>query len=171
MFGGLDLLATTTHAMTPPTTETPGATDTSHGRRHWMSVLARAPRDTLEAAVASVEPPPNWTRLRGPEAGTVMVRGRIGGTGAAFNLGEVTVVRCSVRLVCGTVGHAYVAGRDLRRAELAAVCDALLQTAHAAELSTRLIAREAKRQAEERAEARRRAAATRVEFFTLTRMG
>ena len=56
-----------------------------------------------------------------------MARGRPGGDGAPFNLGEMTVTRCTVRLEDGTVGHAYVAGRDMRQAELAAVLDAVLQ--------------------------------------------
>ena len=65
--------------------------------------------------------------LRGPEAGLVMVRGRTGGGGAPFNLGEMTATRCTVRTDAGFVGHAYVAGRNERLAELAALADALLQ--------------------------------------------
>ena len=58
--------------------------------------------------------------MRGPETGLVMVRGRAGGSGSPFNLGEMTVTRCTVRLESGAAGHAYIAGRDERRAELAA---------------------------------------------------
>ena len=32
-----------------------------------------------------------------------MVRGRVGGTGAPFNLGEMSVTRCSVRLADGSL--------------------------------------------------------------------
>ncbi len=70
---------------------------------------------------------PGWTRLRGPEIGLVMLQGRAGGTGQAFNLGEATVARCTVRTEAGQVGHAYCLGRDLRQAELAAALDAALQ--------------------------------------------
>ncbi len=70
---------------------------------------------------------PDYTVLRGPESGLVMVRGRAGGGGAPFNLGEMTVTRCTVRTESGLVGHAYIAGRDERRAELAALADALMQ--------------------------------------------
>ena len=38
-----------------------------------------------------------------------VVRGRVGATGAAFNLGEMTVTRASVRLASGNVGHAFFA--------------------------------------------------------------
>ncbi|WP_114375763.1 phosphonate C-P lyase system protein PhnG [Elioraea thermophila] len=147
------------------------ATDPSAPRRRWLGVLARAPRESLRAALATLDPAPAWTRLRGPETGMIMVRGRIGGDGSPFNLGEMTVTRCSVALPCGTVGHAWLAGRDERRAELAAVCDALLQTALFARLNEALIEPEERRQAMEREQVRRRAAATRVDFQTLARMG
>ena len=79
--------------------------------------------------------------LRGPEAGLVMVRGRAGGGGSPFNLGEMTVTRCTVRTETGFVGHAYVAGRESRRAELAALVDALMQDPdRCAEIETAVIA-------------------------------
>ena len=140
-------------------------------RRLWLSVLARTPRETLEAALSTLDPVPAWTRLRGPETGMVMVRGRIGGDSASFNLGEMTVTRCSVTLPCGTIGHAYIAGRDHRRAELAALFDCLLQTSLFAQLNQALIGPEQRRQAAERDEMLRQSAATRVDFQTLVRMG
>lgn len=138
----------------------------------WMGVLARADRTALEQALATLSPAPDWTRLRAPETGMVMVRGRAGGDGAPFNLGEMTVTRCAVRLACGTIGHAYVAGRDPRKAELAAVLDALLQTdTYGPGLASGLIAEERARQQARRTDALRRAAATRVDFFSMARMG
>ena len=140
-------------------------------RRHWMSVLARASAKAIEAGLTRHRPLPAWTVLRGPETGLVMVRGRAGGSGAPFNLGEMTVTRCTVRLDSGSVGHGHVTGREERRAELAAVADALLQDAALTDvLHDTLIhplaeAQQAARQA--RAE---KAAATRVEFFTLRTM-
>ena len=96
-------------------------------RRRWMSVLARAPAERIDALLAGCGALPNHTILRGPEGGLVMVRGRAGGGGAAFNLGEMTVTRCTVRTSTGLIGHAYVAGRDSRQAERAALVDALMQ--------------------------------------------
>ncbi len=55
--------------------------------------------------------------LREPENGLVMVRGRIGGDGAPFNLGEATVSRAAVRLATGEVGFGYALGRDRRKAQ------------------------------------------------------
>ncbi len=79
--------------------------------------------------------------LRGPETGLVTVRGRIGGGGAPFNVGEATVTRATVRLASGEVGHCYALGRDRQKAKLAAIVDALWQDpAHRDEIETRIIA-------------------------------
>src|SRR4051812_42512420 len=85
-------------------------------RRRWMSILARANTQELGMLLRAADPPA-YTVLRGPEGGLVMVRGRAGGGGAPFNLGEMTVTRCTVRTEAGLVGHAYIAGRDGKRAE------------------------------------------------------
>jgi alpha-D-ribose 1-methylphosphonate 5-triphosphate synthase subunit PhnG len=99
-----------------------------------------------------------------------MLRGRMGGTGARFNLGEMTVTRCAVRLADGTIGHGYVQGRDREKALLVARLDALLQTdGYRERLLAELIGPLMTAQSEARAEAARKAAATRVEFFTLVR--
>ena len=143
-------------------------TDDTDQRRHWMSVLARAGAASLEAGLA---PLPVWTRVRGPETGLTMVRGRAGGSGPAFNLGEMTVTRCTVRLESGLAGHAYVVGRDERHAELAAVADALLQDpARRAVLRETLIATLEAQEVARRAEAAEKAAATKVEFFSMRTM-
>ena len=135
-----------------------------------MSVLAQAAPEDVEAAWRRLADPPTYRVVRGPETGLVMVRGRMGGSGAPFNLGEMTVTRCSVELDDGRVGHAYVGGRSGRHAERAAVFDALLQEpggrqALDAIVITPLLARQETR----RGEARARAAGTRVEFFTMVR--
>lgn len=137
----------------------------SADRRRWMAILARATAEELAGAAAGL---PAWTRLRGPELGTVMVRARAGGTGAPFNLGEATVARCTVRMASGLVGHSYCLGRDLRQAELAAAIDAAMQDpAQAAKLDGAVISPLAAAQTARRAVLSRRAAATQVQFFTL----
>jgi alpha-D-ribose 1-methylphosphonate 5-triphosphate synthase subunit PhnG len=140
-------------------------------RRYWMSVLARAAADELATCLAGNGGAPVYQRLRGPESGLMMVRGRAGGGGAAFNLGEMTVTRCTVRTESGQVGHAYVAGRDARRAELAAVLDALLQDpARGQALQDEVIEKLAALQAASRTEVARKAAATKVQFFAMRNM-
>ena len=134
-------------------------------RKAWMSLLARVPADRLAALFPDL---PDHALLRAPEIGSVMVQGRIGGTGAPFNMGEMTVTRCSLRLSDGTVGHAYVQGRDRTHALRAAAVDALMQTEAAPALRPtldRLAAEEAARRATRAA----KAAATKVDFFTMVR--
>ncbi len=146
--------------------------DTS-ARGAWMGVLARADVSEMEAAwqeLTSQGAPSTYDHLRAPERGLVMVRGRAGGDGAAFNLGEMSVTRCSVRLPDGTVGHGYVAGRSTRHAELAALFDGLLQTADWSDrVAARVIAPTQAKLAAERLRTASKTAATRVEFFTMVR--
>jgi alpha-D-ribose 1-methylphosphonate 5-triphosphate synthase subunit PhnG len=100
-----------------------------------------------------------------------MVRGRTGGGGAAFNLGEMTTTRCTVRTEAGFVGHAYVAGRDERLAEVAALADALLQDpVRQAALLERVIEPLAVAQQTRRDAVAAKAAATRVQFFAMRNM-
>lgn len=138
-------------------------------RRDWMGVLAQAPAGALAEAFGELglDPQAHW--LRAPEFGSVMVRGRMGATGAPFNLGEMTVTRASLRLADGTVGHAYVAGRDAEKARIAAICDALLQGPAAARVRERVVLPMQALLSRERATRADRAAATRVEFFTVAR--
>jgi alpha-D-ribose 1-methylphosphonate 5-triphosphate synthase subunit PhnG len=140
-------------------------------RRHWMSVLARASAVDIERHLAAGPKLPGHVRLRGPETGLVMTRGRAGGGGAPFNLGEITVTRCTVRTDGGQVGHAYIAGRDAGRAELAARVDAGMQDPSLREALRRAVIEPlAAAQTAARQETARRAAATRVQFFTMATM-
>lgn len=135
-------------------------------RRDWMSVLAKAPPARLAQLLPQL---PAHDVLRAPEIGAVMVQGRTGGTGAPFNLGEMTVTRCSVRLAEGPVGHACVHGRDRDHARHAAVLDALMQSSNSASVETEILSPLRKEAADQRATRAAKAAATRVEFFTMVR--
>ena len=96
-------------------------------RQDWMTTLALSAVDDLDRHWAALADKPDFSWLKPPEFGAVMVRGRTSATGTAFNVGEMTVTRCSLQLADGAVGVAYVAGRGKRHAALAAVFDALLQ--------------------------------------------
>lgn len=144
----------------------PAETEIPMSRPDWMGLLARAPATELAALLRDE---PEATYLRPPEVGTVMVRGRTGGTGAAFNLGEVTVTRCSLRLATGEVGHAHVQGRDRDHARRAALVDALMQTGCASDVHSNILVPLRNSEAARRAVRASKAAATRVEFFTLVR--
>ncbi len=146
-----------------------GDTPPSEDRKRWMSVLARAPSDRLIELFEAAIPRPPVSYLRKPEIGSVMVRGRMGGTGGPFNLGEMTVTRCSVMLPGGETGHGYVQGRSKPAAEIAAIVDALMQTGAAEAVNDAVVAPLASEASVHRADRARKAAATKVEFFTMVR--
>ena len=132
-----------------------------------MGLLAKAKPGRAAALLGDTTVAFDW--LRAPEIGAVMVRGRAGATGAPFNLGEMTVTRCALRLGSGEVGHAYIQGRRKDDAQTAALIDALMQTDQAGDVRTRVLdplADEAQRAKSARAD---KAAATKVDFFTLVR--
>jgi alpha-D-ribose 1-methylphosphonate 5-triphosphate synthase subunit PhnG len=146
-----------------------GATE---ARRARLSTLARAPEDALRALwegwLDGAAEPAHET-LRPAEIGTVMVRGRAGAKGAPFNLGEMTVTRCSVRLAGGAVGHGHVQGRSREAARIAALIDALSEAGEARVLEAVILA-PLRLEADARRKARAaKAAATKVEFFTMVR--
>jgi alpha-D-ribose 1-methylphosphonate 5-triphosphate synthase subunit PhnG len=137
-----------------------------NARKDWISTLAKAPAAELQRLIAEL---PEHELLRPAEVGAVMVRGRVGGTGAPFNLGEMSVTRCSVRLADGTVGHAWVQGRDKDHARRAAVVDALMQTDAARDIQQQVIAPLVETARQKRAARAEKAAGTKVDFFTLVR--
>ncbi len=149
----------------------------ANARAAWLRVLATAPTDALDAAytrLGQAAAVPAWRLLRKPESGMAMVRARAGGTGAQFNLGEITVTRCAVVLedgdAAGTAGVAYIQGRSARHAEQAAVLDALLQRpAWHQRVQEIVLAPLASAHAERAAQQAATAAQTRVEFFTMVR--
>lgn len=146
----------------PPVVET-------EPRRRWLSVLAKATPAEVAAAWDGLTCQPGYQVLRKPEIGMVMVRGRMGGTGDAFNVGEMTVTRAAVRLDTGATGIGYVAGRDRRHAEIAAVVDAMMQSPDLRPAAEGLVDPLETVQRQRRDAAARKAAATKVDFFTMVR--
>jgi alpha-D-ribose 1-methylphosphonate 5-triphosphate synthase subunit PhnG len=144
--------------------------DLQSHRRGVMTVLTRSDAAEIALHLDSLGPLPANEDLRPPESGLVMVRGRIGGDGPPFNFGEATVTRAAVKLETGETGFGYVLGRDLAKARLVALCDALVQNATyrnviernvVAPIRTRVDAARQRKQ--------QQVAATKVEFFTLVR--
>lgn len=139
-------------------------------RRAAMAVLADSNAAEITHLLDAVGPLPAHEDMRAPENGLLMIRGRIGGDGAQFNLGEATVSRAVVRLATGEMGFGYVLGRDRAKARLLAFCDALVQTAtYAALLESKVIAPLRAGLEVLRDTRARQVAATKVDFFTLVR--
>ncbi|MEM9581236.1 MAG: phosphonate C-P lyase system protein PhnG, partial [Pseudomonadota bacterium] len=138
-------------------------------RKAWMSLLARAPAGRVAALLDAALARPDFTWLRAPEIGSTMVRGRAGGTGAPFNIGEMTVTRCALTLPDGEVGHAYIQGRRKADAEASALVDALMQGAAADTVRTAILEPLEAEQTTAKTARAQKAAATKVEFFTMAR--
>lgn len=143
--------------------------DGNSQRKAWMSLLAKAAPAALDRLWPALGAEPEHRFLRAPEVGSVMVRGRAGATGAPFNLGEMTVTRCTLQLDSGEVGHGYVQGRDKRHATRAALVDALMQTPRADAVRAAVLDPLETAQATARKARAAKAAATRVDFFTMMR--
>ena len=138
-------------------------------RKAVMAVLAHSGAAEIAGRLATIAVPAH-ENLRESESGLVMVRGRTGGDGAPFNLGEATVSRAAVRLATGEVGFGYTLGRDRAKARTIALCDAMVQSEQFADaveanviapLRAALIAKRNRKVTE--------TAATRVDFYTLVR--
>jgi alpha-D-ribose 1-methylphosphonate 5-triphosphate synthase subunit PhnG len=138
-------------------------------RKQAMAVLAHSDAVDISGRLDAIALPAH-ENLREPENGLVMVRGRIGGDGAPFNLGEATVSRAAVRLSTGEVGFGYTLGRDRQKAQMIALCDAMVQSDQfagsveanvIAPLRAAIVAKQNRQAAE--------TAATRVDFYTLVR--
>lgn len=139
-------------------------------RRAAMTILAQSDAAGIERGLLTAGCDAQFVDLRTPEIGLVMLRGRIGGNGATFNVGEATVTRAAVQLASGEQGFSYILGRDSKKARLAALCDALWQAPGSRArielhvLAPLRVALEQRSQLE-----RARTAATKVDFFTLVR--
>ena len=140
-------------------------------RQRAMGALACMPVALLSeryAAIAGIAPAA--TPVRGPEVGLVMLRGRAGGGGAAFNLGEASVVRATVTLASGEIGHAVILGREAERARIAAHLDALWQRPDwRARIEADFVAPSLETEVDAAARRAEETEATRVDFFTLVR--
>ena len=138
-------------------------------RKAAMAVLAHSEASEIARHLEALTLPAS-ENLRQPENGLVMVRGRTGGDGAPFNLGEATVSRAAVRLASGEVGFGYTLGRDHEKARMIALCDALIQTGdHAEAVEAQVLAPLRARLMSERSRRAAETAATRVDFYTLVR--
>jgi len=138
-------------------------------RQRAMAVLADCDAADIAARLDGMVLP-GHENLREPENGLVMVRGRIGGDGAPFNIGEATVSRAAVRLTSGEVGFGYTLGRDRQKARIIALCDALIQSAdHADGLEAQVLAPLRAAMTSKRNRSAAETAATRVDFYTMVR--
>lgn len=145
-------------------------TPSNNGRQRVANLLARASMEELMAVWNGLEQHPEAEKVRGPETGLVMVRGRIGGGGDAFNLGEATMTRAAIRLASGTVGHSHALGTNKKKAWLSAIFDALWQEQATRDtIENGLLSPVEQRLQVATSQKKQETAATRVNFFTMVR--
>jgi alpha-D-ribose 1-methylphosphonate 5-triphosphate synthase subunit PhnG len=140
-----------------------------NARRSAMRLCAHATLAELDLALATLQPLPTHSHLRPTETGLVMLQGREGGDGGAFNLGEASASRATIRLESGEIGFAYHLGRDRAKADAAALLDALWQDDKRRPAVGAALQPVAARIQDEAEKAARQTAATRVNFFTMVR--
>lgn len=141
-------------------------------RQRWMAILAKAPAEALKSVWGALpeSSKPQVSFLRAPEFGLTMVRGRAGSGGARFNMGEMTLTRCTVRVPSGVTGTAYIQGRDKDRTVIAATVDAMMQEPASKALASSEIIEPLNQMINNtRSEEARKTAATKVDFFTMVR--
>lgn len=139
-------------------------------RKRLMQICSRAKEDEFETALTALGLSPQVEDVRAPQTGLIMLRGRIGAGGSAFNVGEATMTRAVVRLPCGRTGFGYLLGRSHKRARLAAIFDALGQDERYIQvLEQHFIEPVDSRWRAEKLATLEHTAATKVDFFTLVR--
>ena len=164
-------------------------------RQQLLSVLSKSSFDDINRFWQSLSIVPSYSLLKAPEVGMTMVRAKTGGTGQAFNMGEMTVTRTVIRLDVSEghlkessseekgveekcveekrtdiIGFGYTAGRDTKKSELIAVVDAYFQLPEYTDLIEEKILQPLldKQRHQEESEAKK-VDATKVNFFTMVR--
>ena len=159
---------TTAPSAAPETTA--GQRQPTSFRQRVMKCCTLATDAELTSAVNGFSEAATATDLRRPETGLVMLRGRVGGDGAPFNMGEATVTRAVVKLAPGATGYSYLLGRSAERARLAAILDALAQSsANSPRIDADFVQPVTARAEQDKIRHRAETAKTRVDFFTLVR--
>ncbi|MBD1574147.1 phosphonate C-P lyase system protein PhnG [Vibrio sp. S17_S38] len=139
-------------------------------RQYWMSVLATTDFERLSDLWQAQSFTPDYQLIRAPEIGLAQVQARMGGTGNRFNVGDITVTRCVVKLANGDLGYSYLSGRNKAHAELAAVIDALMQSqTYQHELMLSLIEPLQTLRDQKHQQRQQQVASSKVDFFTLVR--
>lgn len=140
-------------------------------RKNALDILAAASADILAEQYDALAPTlPTAVPVRGPEIGAVMIRGKVGGGGAAFNLGEASVTRATVKLASGEIGHSIILGRDERKARIVAHLDALRQTHEwVRHIDSKIVRPALDAMNAEKLRSAEETEATRVDFFTVAR--
>ena len=139
-------------------------------RQNWIRILSGADtsRLILEYKKLAISVP--HTTISGPETGLIMVQARADGSGPRFNLGEMSVSKCLLKVDDRYLGYGMVMGSEPEHARLAALFDGLLQHPDfSSQLKRDLIQKLEQEQKEAEKKMTQETGKSRVEFFTMKR--
>jgi len=144
-------------------------------RQQLLSVLSVSELSAIQSYWQALSISPRYSLLKAPEVGMTMVRAKTGGTGQAFNMGEMTVTRTVIRLndinaQNDVIGFGYTAGRNTQKSELIAVIDACFQLSEYAASITKLLLQPLQQlRQQQKNQQTAQVSATKVNFFTMVR--
>lgn len=139
-------------------------------RQNLLSTLAKSSLKDIQSYWPHSPNDYQFNTIRPPQTGMVMAVARTETTGEPFNLGEVSVTRCALRLESGETGFGYSMGSDTEQVLHIALIDALAQVDDnfdtlSAEVINPLKQKIADRQKRQKA----LTDTTKVDFLTITR--
>lgn len=144
--------------------------ESNQARQQLLSVLAKSKLKDIKSFWKGSLEDQEFVTIRPPQTGMVMSVARAGASGEPFNLGEVSVTRCAVRLPSGETGIGYVTGSSKDHALHIAVIDALAQNStHQKALHEQLITPLQEKLQQASTQQQEKAEETKVDFFTMVR--
>jgi len=139
-------------------------------RKALLATLANTESQALVSAWRALEIEPEYTLLKQPEIGMVMVKAKTGGNGSPFNMGEMTVTRTVLQLHSHEMGYGYTAGRDKDKSLTIALIDACYQVEGWQEqIEEKLVQPLRKDLQQARSQHQETVDRTKVNFFTMVR--
>ncbi|MFT6303918.1 MAG: alpha-D-ribose 1-methylphosphonate 5-triphosphate synthase subunit PhnG [Pseudomonadales bacterium] len=139
-------------------------------RQNLLSILAKSSLKDIQSCWHHSLDDYQFKTIRPPQTGMVMAVARTETTGEPFNLGEVSVTRCALRLESGETGVGYSMGSDKDQVLHIALIDALAQVGQDFEtLSTDVINPLKQKIADRQKRQKAQTDTTKVDFLTIIR--
>lgn len=139
-------------------------------RQQLLSVLAKSSLKDIQQHWEHSLHDFEYSPLRAPQTGMVMAVARAEGSGEPFNLGEVSVTRCAIKLTTGQTGIGYVMGSSKEHSLHVALLDALAQVDDQYEdIKLKLIQPLQQKIEQRNQQQQQKTAATKVDFLTMVR--
>ncbi len=139
-------------------------------RQQLISVLAKSSLQDIKQCWDHSIDEYEYSTLRQPQTGMVMAVARTEAKGEPFNLGEVSVTRCALRLNNGETGIGYVMGSNKEHALYVAILDAIAQQPNQYEaINSTVVQPLQQKLLQAHQKQQQKTDTTRVDFFTMVR--